>query len=161
MSNDSGGSKKHPRLSKDRILAIVSEWNRGQTSGQLAVTFGTTRSAIMGLMYRARVSGMTVREGTTGNGAPKAPKGPKKLRYRPVKVEATTKRAKPRIAARRLPKRPKPAGYLLADLPPKGCRWIEGSPRPKARYCGIPGVKNTFWCQAHYDRVYTKVIYNR
>lgn len=167
MPNPSGGNNVHPRKTSASIKAIVDAWNKGRTSGELAITFGTTRNAIMGLISRARESGIKTRTGTKNSSvitqkkpkptlsAPKTPEAPKKLRYRPVKVKATIAPPRPKKAVRKLPTRPKFKGVPISDLLPNACRWIEGPSKPNALYCGEPGFP---WCKHHHQRVYVKWI---
>lgn len=137
---------------------VVSLWNEGVSSGAIADQLSLSRSAVMGIVHRAKRMGKIKRP----------------PRQKPavvaVKVQNATPAPSPRtkptlafVSIQRDPEMPKkppapPPPQLplhqpktINQLGPFDCRWI----RPDKKYCGHPAKSaRTPWCEEHYRIVY-------
>lgn len=161
---------RHPRDGgPERRERVLSLWKQGLTAGQieqeLRGEYGISRSAVMGIVKRARERGNL--EDQTRQQAPIA-----KKRLKPSRTLASTgfvhcgtlpfpnPSASPKPAAPRPEPQEKPLGLLLMDLEDKQCRWpldteSEGI-RDRWLFCGLPkmdpGDPACRYCLCHWKR---------
>lgn len=139
---------------------VVALWNEGTTSGAISLELGISRSAVMGIVHRAKRMGKINRK----------PRAKPTVAPAPVAAPKTAPAVSPRkkvtlavVSIQREPEMPKkpappPPPQLplyqpktISQLGPFDCRWI----RPDSKYCGHPARSaRTPWCDDHYRMVY-------
>lgn len=137
---------------------VVSLWNEGTSSGAIAAQLTLSRSAVMGIVHRAKRMGKIKR-------APRQ-KPTVTAVGKPTPAPSPSPRTKPTLAVvsilrePEMPKKPAPPPppqlplhqpKTITQLGPFDCRWI----RPDKKYCGHPAKSaRTPWCEEHYGLVY-------
>jgi hypothetical protein len=135
---------------KDKVISL---WNLGDTSGEIAEQLGMTRSAVMGVVHRAKKKGLIQRAFVVNEPVlPKAPKAPKK------KAEFFFHQPKKSMA---LPPTPVEAVLKNADYPGakdimeigfNECRFVVA----QGMFCAKPSGKHPSWCSEHHGLVFTE-----
>jgi GcrA cell cycle regulator len=135
------GHEKH-RERNDRIL---TRWVNGESAGMIAKAFvGLSRSAVMGVVHRARRAGRCERDGGPTKSLPR----PRAFRtYAPrVKKEAPAMKERVRVAPGAAPS----LNLSLSDLGRGQCKWAT-TPHDSAahRFCGHPATPGKPYCEPH------------
>lgn len=151
-------------MKSDQIKkTVVSLWNEGTTSGEISAALGISRSAVMGIVHRAKRLGKIKRKprakpivAATPMAAPKpapAISPRKKVTLAIVSIQRDPEMPK-KPAPPPPPQLPLYQPKTITQLGPFDCRWI----RADNKYCGHPARSaRTPWCDEHYGMVYNRV----
>ena len=143
----------------ERNNRIISLWEEGYSSNRIAKVVGVTRSAVMGVVHRARRDGYVIKRATLPKPEPeKVVRMPKKPPMTAVTPPPLKKEPPPEkevvMAAKALAPQPKPRTNkpkTILELGSFDCRWI----LPNKKYCGeLAKSATTPWCEEHYKLVY-------
>lgn len=145
-------------------------WNADQSSAELALHFGVTRSAIIGKIFRLRNSGVPLRTERPATATLRANvrhkierrhAGPRRMRYPAAKPSAfrsalikklqTEAEAAHKAAA--LPRVADVGRKVLVALGEDECKWPCGPGDPHL-FCAAPRVPAMPYCLAHCERAY-------
>ena len=120
---------------------VISLWQEGKSSGQIAESLNITRNSVMGIIHRAKRDGLSLRSGPQTVLKKKAPI---KEKLKPaVKKVAVIKVEKPQLETK--PKK----GKTLDDLRHGDCRYIISMHDTYgAVYCSDP-IEKASYCDAH------------
>ena len=144
---------------QERNQRIVSLWEQGRTSGEIATLLGVTRSSVMGVVHRARRDGYVIAR------APRIKPEPEKVTRMPKKPPLTAVTPPPMKVGSPSDAEVAAAARAMAQPPAKrnnkpktimqlghfDCRWI----LPNNLYCGETAKSaQTPWCEEHYQLVY-------
>ncbi len=149
------------RNNTDRDLTILKMWSEGKTGSEIAEFLGTTRSSILGRLYRLREKGVD-----TGKKLSAAPK--------PQSVQTPAHKKKRRLVIKRIPAHPTSAapkktqqafiGITITQLTNRSCRYILNDGESEDYlYCGQVRSRGAY-CNHHAKMCYishTKKSVNR
>lgn len=149
--------KKFEDLPKD-YQQLLTLWNKGKTGTQIAEMLGTTRSAVMGKIHRAKQYGIKVKGAMVRVDVIEPPA--RKIKNRRIIREA-------KITGRPLPEPPPPPVVATKDqlkravgimqLTPMSCRFILNDNPSRAIFCGAPKEKGSY-CGEHAALCYHKPV---
>lgn len=146
---------------------IVELWNKGSTSGEIAAHLGTTRSRVMGIVFRARKLGLITRP-KIEMPVKKVTAHVKAVRLRPkvitplkpIAISETKRVDPPKVATLPMPQikiepvqKPvaKNGTKTILQLGAYDCRYILDD----GKYCGAESNSiQTPWCEEHHKLVY-------
>lgn len=141
----------------EKKFVVLSMWQNGHTASEIAMKVRTTRSAVMGIVHRAREAGVIgvrdrdkkiQRPRVNVESPPKPPEPPKPPRL--PKVLLTVKHPKPVVEVE-LPvvSPPPPVGVTFHGLSKNSCRYtISGKNAKEYLFCGEPKTKGSY-CAKH------------
>ena len=134
----------------DENTDIVHMWNKEELSqSEIAGKLGITRSAVAGIAFRLRASG--VRLCSRKNGPPPKKKE-KKVRpvYRTAPPRLRKKRPSKPVYRKKSVDQAYGTGTLLIDLSPRGCRWPTGMDyKFRHLFCGEEHEGAGPYCNKH------------
>ena len=147
-----------PELVTELTVCIDKKWSSSQSSEHLSAMAGQriTRNCVMGKASRMGLKFQSV----------SAPKRDTKNRQPVVNFQRTIFRINSPSTPPTMPAEPvKPPEFLgltFAELPDKGCRFIDGDPAGVHSYCGQPsiaGKSSHAFCSYHYQICYRKPMF--
>lgn len=160
----------------DQVAELRRLWLAGATGGEIARALKTTKNAAVGKAHRL---GLATRPSPIVPAATE--KKPQRKRSKPSAVQEATaprprtqaeahaqrspereERRRDRIRQGHAERRRRPSGSTVRQAtssPFRTCQWIAGEPSADAPKCGAPTVNKSSYCEAHYERAYTRVKY--
>ena len=134
--------------------ALVELWNANHSGAEVAILLGLSRHAVLGRIYRLRMSGYQPLRSATR--APQQTKKPvsdrKKMSMPSVPVTRPTKNgAKETPYLRREQVVVDSLNITIEALTRESCRFINGNGRgvENVQYCGLPKAGKSSYCKAH------------
>jgi len=129
-------------LSEEKITAAINLWNDGKSAGEIAKLFKVSRGTVVGVIYRARMRGLDVKQ-----------KGPTKPGL--VRVEAKPKETKVEIVKEPVVLTVAPQKELTVyRLQPGQCKYpTHFSADNEQLFCGKATEKS--YCPEHHKLCHT------
>ena len=141
--------QQREKWSSEKEASLERMWRAGETASVIAQTLHVSRSAVIGKIFRLRLS--------AAGGAPAAA-SPEHRRRGRTKGQAAPSPPSPSPAPPPSPPPSKKRGKSLLELTNGDCRWPIGDPGSKKfHYCGEPGADVELglpYCRAHMQRAY-------
>lgn len=138
------------RWNDQRKKIVATMWNEGQSSTEIANTFGVSRSSILGLVHRM---GLSNRRAVTPRVASN-PKAPTKFNFASNKAKAAPKPPAEPYVARETIVTPPDQRLSFDDLIDGRCKYAHGESHPYT-FCGAKSaVPGGSWCETHHHKVF-------
>jgi GcrA cell cycle regulator len=126
--------RQREKWSSERLALLERLWRDGETASVIAQTLGVSRSAVIGRIFRLRLSAAGSKTTVA------SPKTRRRGRIQPP------------------PPPPRKRGKSLLELTNGDCRWPIGNPGgTKFHFCGEPGAdveQGIPYCRLHMQRAY-------
>lgn len=149
---------------EEKKWKVLKLWMTNMTSSEVAKKTGMTRSAVMGIVYRARLGGLIMPRArdkpvkTEKSDAPKpvVKRQPQKLA--PKKKEEPPPKPVVEVRLPPPPPSPPPTGIPFIQLNSNTCKFaISGRTGRSYMFCGEP-VDRKSYCKKHADMCYVPLI---
>lgn len=136
--------------SSNRIFSLKMMWAEGRTGSEIAASFGKTRCAVLGKIFRLGLATRAIDNNRLYHRrSPEQVEATKLLREERRRTHRVTVMRPVNLEALRCVE-VVPLHKSLVDLEPNDCRWPYGD-GPKYTFCGRPQMEGRSYCGAHFS----------